>query len=82
MSKIGEKYIAERMAEDQAAASRRARVKEFIAESDAGIISDLFTVIKDTVIENGVRKSAAIMEQHRIATAAVFEAECELMELM
>lgn len=82
MTKQAEKYLAEKMAEDQAADARRARVKEFIAENDADIISDLFTVIKDTVIENGVRKSAAIMEQHKLATAAVFEAECELMALL
>lgn len=82
MTKAAEKYIAGKMAEDQAAASRRARVKAFVAENDEGIISDLFTVIKDAVIENGVKKSAAIMEQHKIATAAVFEVECEFMGLM
>lgn len=82
MSKKGEAYFAEQMAADQAEASRKARVREFVAENDPEIISDLFTVIKDAVIENGVRKSAAIMEQHKIATAAVFEVECEFMGLM
>lgn len=82
MSTNKEAYINERIAADQAAADRRARVREFVAENDEGIISDLFTVIKDAVIENGVRKSAAIMEQHRIATAAVFEVECEFMGLL
>lgn len=82
MSEKGEKYVAARLAEEDAAAARRARVREFVAENDAAIISDLFTVIKDAVIENGVRKSAAIMEQHRLATAAVFEVECEMMELL
>lgn len=82
MSTSKEAYINERITADQAAADRRARVREFVAENDEGIISDLFTVIKDAVIENGVRKSAAIMEQHRIATAAVFEVECEFMGLL
>ena len=82
MSKKGEAYIVERLAEDQAELSRKARVKEFVAENDPEIISDLFTVIKDAVVENGVRKSAAIMEQHKIAAAAVFEVECEFMGLL
>lgn len=82
MSTSKEAYINERIAADQAAASRRARVREFVAENDEGIISDLFTVIKDAVIENGVQKSAAILEQHRLAAAAVFEVECEFMGLM
>lgn len=82
MSEKGREYIKSRVAEEQAAAERRARVREFVAENDAGIISDLFTVIKDAIIESGVRKSAAIMEQHKLATAAVFEVECELMELL
>ncbi len=82
MSKRGEAYFAEKMAADQAAATRRARVKEFVAENDPEIISDLFTVIKDAVIENGIKKSADVMEQHRIATAAVFDVECEFLGLL
>ena len=82
MSKKGEAYFAERLAADQAEASRRARVREFVAENDSEVISDLFAVIKDAVIENGLRKSAEIMEQHKIATAAVFEVECEMMGLL
>ena len=82
MNKTTKKYIEERIAEDQAAASRRARVKAFVAENDDEIISDLFTVIKDTVIENGVKKSAAIMEQHKAAVTAVFDVECEFLGLL
>lgn len=82
MSKLSEAYIAERLAESDAAATRAARVKEFVAEHDPEIISDLFTVIRDAIVENGVKKSSEVMEQHKLAASVVFAVECDFLGLL
>lgn len=58
MSTQGEAYYALKMAEEETAAARAARVKEFIADSDPEIIADLFKMIKDAIIE---REAEAVL---------------------
>ena len=76
-----ERYIAERAAEDQAAAERAARVREFIAESDPEIISDLFAVIKDAVLEREAAEVFALTKYYKGVATIVHEVEAEFCNL-
>ena len=70
MSTQGEAYIAQKLAENQTAAARAARVKEFIADSDPEIIADLFATIRDAVIEQESDAMLAITK-HYLSVATI-----------
>ena len=78
MTKEAQAYIAEKMAEDQAAAARSARVKEFIAESDPEIISDLFAEIKETVLNREADEVFAITQFYKSVATILHDVETEL----
>lgn len=82
MSKKGEAYIAARRAEDQAAAERAARVREFIAESDPEIIADLFAVIKDALLEREAAEVFALTKHYKRVATIVHEVEVEFCNLV
>lgn len=78
MSTQGEAYIAEKLAENQTAAARAARVKAFITDSDPEIISDLFKMIKDAVIEREAECLLSITQNYLSVKSALNEIETEL----
>lgn len=81
MSALSEAYIAEKAAEDQAAAARAARVKEFIIESDPEIISDLFAEIKEAVLEREANELFAITKFYKSVAMILHEVETEFCNL-
>lgn len=78
MSTQGEAYIAQKLAENQTAAARAARVKEFIADSDPAIIDDLFAQIKDAVIEYETQAALVFAKYQRSVAALIDQVEAEL----
>lgn len=78
MSARGEAYFAEKMAADQTAAARAARVKEFIADSDPEIIADLFAEIKDAVIDRAAEEACAVTRCFHTFTVVLSDVETEL----
>lgn len=75
MSTQGEAYIAEKMAENQTAAARAARVKQFITDSSPEIIADLFAVIRDSMIEREADEMLAIAKYYRSAASMLSDVE-------
>lgn len=78
MSTLGEAYIAQKLAETQTAAARAARVKEFIADSNPEIISDLFELIKDAVIEREAEAVLSLTKHYLSVKTALNELEAGL----
>lgn len=78
MSAQGELYFAQKLAENQTAAARATRVKEFIANSDRAVISDLFATIRDAVIDCGAEESLAVARHFQMFVAALSDVEAEL----
>lgn len=78
MSTQGEAYIAEKMAENQTAAARAARVKQFITDSSPEIIADFFAVIKDAMIERETDELLAITKYYHAAASILSDVEANL----
>lgn len=78
MSTQGEAYIAQKLSENQTAAARAARVKEFIADSDPEIIADLFATIRDAVIEQESDAMLALTKHYLSVTTILSEVETGL----
>lgn len=78
MSTLGEAYIAQELAENQRAAARAARVKEFISDSDPEIISDLFKMITDAVIEREAEAVLSLTQHYLSVKTAINEIRTEL----
>lgn len=77
MSTLGEAYIAEMMAENQMAAARAARVKQFIADSNPELIADLFAMIRAALIEREADEMFAITKYYRSAAMILTDVETE-----
>lgn len=75
MSTQGEAYFALKMAEEETAAARAARVKEYIADSDPEIIADLFKMIKDAIIEREAEAVLLLTKHYLSAKTALNELE-------
>lgn len=78
MSTLGEAYIAQRLAENQTAAARAARVKEFVTDSDPDIIADLFKMITDAVIEREAEAVLSLTQHYLSVKTALNELEAGL----
>lgn len=78
MSTLVEAYYAEKVAENQTAAARAARVKEFITDSDPEIIADLFQIIKDAVVEREAETMIELTRRYLSVKTALNELETEL----
>lgn len=77
MTDIAAAYMARKAEEDRAAAERSARVREFIAESDSDIISDLFAEIKDAVLTREVNEAAALATFYKSILGILHDVEME-----
>ena len=77
MTDIAAAYMARKAEEDRAAAERSARVREFIAESDSDIISDLFAEIKDAVLTREVNEAAALAAFYKSILGILHDVEME-----
>lgn len=78
MSTLGEAYYAEKMAENQRAAARAAKVKAFIADSDPEIIADLFQIIKDAVVAREAETMIELTRRYLSVRSALSDLESEL----
>ena len=78
MSTLVEAYYAEKVAENQTAAARAARVKEFITDSDPEIIADLFQIIKDAVVEREAETMIELTRRYLSIKTSLNELEAEL----
>lgn len=78
MSTLVEAYCAEKVAENQTAAARAARVKEFITDSDPEIIADLFQIIKDAVVEREAETMIELTRRYLSVKTALNDLEAEL----
>lgn len=77
MTEMAAAYMARKAEEDRAAAERSARVREFIAESDSGIISDLFAEIKDAVVTRETDEAFALTKFYQSVIGILHDVEME-----
>ena len=75
MKTKGEAYVEEKAEEEQAAARRLERVREFVSNSDPEIISDLFAALNTAVLDREAKEVFALTSAYKSVSTILRDVE-------